>query len=133
MELQCPFERILVGGFAACSQSSRVAEGERLSVACASPVACTNCRTLVALLREHARFTLKVTNPDAALPFGKEMKVMLGGLHGLRRLLGQDIADGIESDIHRVVAVAQGRFGSLAELPFSDIVRDIAAIRPRRS
>jgi hypothetical protein len=132
VEFQCPFEKPILGAFAGCSQSSRVAVGERLNVVCGSAVACRNCRTLLALLREHARFTLKLTHIDAVLPFGMEMKVMLGGLRGLQRALDPETTAAPVADIHDTVARAHERFGSLAALPFSEIMRDVAAIRPRR-
>jgi hypothetical protein len=131
VELQCPFEKPILGAFAGCSQSSRVAVGERLGVVCASAVACQNCHTLLALLREHARFALKVADPKAVLPFGKEMKIMLGGLRGLRHALEPGASDAAIDDIHQTVVRAQESFGSLTALPFSEIVRAIASIRPR--
>ncbi|MCR4300801.1 MAG: hypothetical protein NUV51_04255 [Sulfuricaulis sp.] len=56
---------------------------ERMGVNCRSDIARNNCITLLALMRDRARFALKVTDTSDHLPFGKEIKVMIGGLIGL--------------------------------------------------
>jgi len=81
------------------------------------------------LLRDKARFVLKVTDTRGKMPFGKELRVMLGGLAGLVEVLG--MPDGIR-DIDALVRMAQERYGSFDRLPFERVVRHIAATPPRR-
>lgn len=87
MDTPCPFEKAILSGRCGCVKSERFAVGERLGVACTSPVARQNCGTLLALLRERARFRLKITSATAPWPFGKEMRLMLGTLDGIKRSL----------------------------------------------
>ena len=39
------------------------------------------------LVRQNARFALKVTDTSERMPFGKEMKVVIGGLIGAGKVL----------------------------------------------
>lgn len=131
-EADCPFEKPILSAQCACELAARSAIGEHLRVHCRSALACTNCQTLLALLRERARFALKLADPDAPMPFGKEMRLTVGGLAGLQRALEGTVDRAGVANIHRLVQDAQARYGSLAELPFHEIVKAIAAFQPRR-
>jgi hypothetical protein len=122
----CIFERALQAGCAACELAVRHALAEREAVACASPVARTNCATLLALLRERSAFALKLP-PDAAAPHAVTLKVQCGGLAGLRRSV-----DAGSDDVHRLVAAARERHDSLVDLAWPEIVAAVASWRGRR-
>ena len=124
--LPCVFEKAIAAGCAACATSSRSALAEREAIGCASPTARTNCATLAALVRERATFALKLA-PAGSLPHSVTMRLACGGLAGLRRCV-----DPGEDDVHRLVAAAQARFGSLTELPWPDVVAAVVAWRGRR-
>jgi hypothetical protein len=104
-----------------------------MGVECRSDIARNNCATLLAFMRERARFALKVTDTSAGLPFGKEMKVMLGGLIGLQQQMatGEVAADRVQN-IHALVQQAQAAYGSLDALPYQEIVKSIAAFQGKR-
>ena len=94
---RCPFEKAILGTQCACEMASRFSVAEQMGVECRSDIARNNCATLLAFMRERARFALKVTDTSANLPFGKEMKVMLGGLIGLQRQMATgEVAAGAE-------------------------------------
>ncbi len=112
--------------------AQRYAVAERLGVQCGSALAAANCRTLLGLIRSHSRFALKVTDTREALPFGKELKIMIGGVRGLQQLIDPETPGEEVTDIHGLVQQAQQSFGSLANLPFQDIVKSVAAYQPRR-
>lgn len=131
-EADCPFEKAILSGQCACELAARSALGEQLRVRCRSALACTNCRTLLALLRERARFALKHADPAAPMPFGKEMRLMVGGLVGLQRALEGGSDRPAVTDVHGLVQDAQSRYGRLEGLPFQEIVKTIAAFQPRR-
>lgn len=145
MTTPCPFEKVILAGRCGCAHAERYAVGERLGVVCISPVAHHNCRTLLALLRDRARFALKAPSAAVPWPFGKEMRVMLGGLAGLKRLLASEKECGQEAglapprtqqepdieNIHALVRRAQEAYGALEALPFRELVRSIARRRPR--
>ena len=94
---RCPFEKTILSVQCACEMASRFSIAEQMGVECRSDFAHNNCTTLLAFMRERARFVLKVTDTSAGLPFGKEMKVMLGGLIGLQRQMATgEVAAGAE-------------------------------------
>lgn len=127
----CPFEKPILSARCGCENATRNVQAERISVGCRSPIAQHNCRLLVEMLKERSRFALKVRDPWQDLPFGKQMRVMVGGLTGLRRVLDPQAA-GPVANVHALVCAAQERFGSLDSLPFDEIVRAIAALPPKR-
>ena len=133
MNPRCPFEKAILSAQCACEMASRFSVAEQMGVECRSDIARNNCATLLAFMRERARFALKVTDTSAGLPFGKEMKVMLGGLIGLqRRMATEEGAAGRVQNIHSLVQQAQAAYGSLDALPYQEIVKSIAAYQGKR-
>ena len=125
----CVFAKALLARSAACSLSRRHSMGERELLACGSPVARINCGTLAALLHERARFALRLPAPGQPLMHVHALKLQCGGLAALRRVL-----DTAHDDVHHLVRLAQETHGSLAALPWQDIVPVITGwqARPRR-
>jgi len=121
----CAFDKALLAHSACCALARRrsVAEGEQL--ACNSPVALANCTTLVALLRERSTFALRL--PRGPLMHAQALKLQCGGVQGIRNAL--QTAD---DDVHRLVGQAEQRWGSLTDLPWDAVVRDVVAWPPRR-
>jgi len=130
---RCPFEKAILGTQCACEMASRFSVAEQMGVECRSDIARNNCATLLAFMRERARFALKVTDTSAGLPFGKEMKVMLGGLIGLQRQMATgEVAAVRVQNIHALVQQAQAAYGSLDALPYQEIVKSIATFQGKR-
>jgi hypothetical protein len=123
----CVFAKALLAQQAACELARRRSVGERSVVDCGSPVALTNCSTLAALLRERARFTLRLRPESRPLLHVQALRLQCGGLEALQQVL-----DAAERDVHRLVVRAQQRHGSLAELPWAALVAKLAAWQPRR-
>lgn len=109
-----------------------MAIGERVGVHCRSDIARTNCSMLLQLWRHKSRFALKVTDTAERMPFGKEMKVMLGGLEGLAQELNEAGVLAPVANVHVLVAQAQQHFGGLASLPYDRIIRSITTCQVRR-
>lgn len=126
---RCAFEKPILSAQCHCPLATRTALGEALRVRCQSESASNRCFVLRNLLRDKARFALKVTDTRGKMPFGKELRVMIGGLAGLAAVL--EVPDG-SRDIDALIRLAQERFGSLEALPFERVVRQIAATPPRR-
>ncbi|HSD96048.1 MAG TPA: hypothetical protein VLB06_02790 [Sulfuricaulis sp.] len=131
---RCPFEKAILSVQCECEMAARFSIAEQMGVECRSDIARNNCATLLVYLRERARFVLKVTDTSAGLPFGKEMKVMLGGLIGLQRQMAtEEGAAAVRvQNIHALVQQAQAAYGSLDALPYQEIVRTIAAYHGKR-
>ena len=131
---RCPFEKAILSVQCDCEMATRFSIAEQMGVECRSDIARNNCTTLLVYLRERARFVLKVTDTSAGLPFGKEMKVMLGGLIGLQRQMATEerTTAARVQNIHALVQQAQAAYGSLDALPYQEIVRTIAAYHGKR-
>lgn len=127
--LPCVFERALLAQTAACELARRQSVGEALHLFCASPVARSACGTLYGLLREKSAFALHLKATNRILPHAMVMKIQCGGLAGLREVVAPDTH---APDVHRLVRDATERFGSLDALPFSEIVKGVAAFQLRR-
>lgn len=123
----CVFANALLTRSAVCELSHRLALAERDQLLCSHPVARTNCATLAALLHERARFALRLPPPGRPLVHAQVMRLQCGGLAGLQHSL-----QAVEPDVHRMVGQAQSRHGSLADLPFEQLVQAIVAWQPRR-
>ncbi|MBI3546714.1 MAG: hypothetical protein HY081_09025 [Gammaproteobacteria bacterium] len=132
VNMRCPFEKTILSAQCACAMATRFSVAEQMGVDCRGDIARNNCITLLGLMRERARFVLKLTETAGHLPFGKEMKVMLGGLLGLQRQItpGENV-DHV-ADIHALVQQAQAAYGSLQNLPYQEIVKSIAAFHGKR-
>ena len=129
---RCPFEKAILSARCDCEMATRFSIAEQMGVGCRSHFACNNCSTLLALMRENARFALGLTNTSGNLAFGKEMKVMIGGLIGLQQVMAQaDVADGLRN-VHALVQQAQTAYGSLESLPYQEIVKSIAVFQIKR-
>ncbi|MBI3574830.1 MAG: hypothetical protein HY083_04165 [Gammaproteobacteria bacterium] len=130
---RCPFEKAILSVQCDCELATRFSIAEQMGVECRSDIARNNCATLLVYLRERARFALKVTDTSAGLPFGKEMKVMLGGLIGLQRQMATEEGAAAQvQNIHALVQQAQAAYGSLDALPYQEIVKSIAAFQGKR-
>jgi hypothetical protein len=124
---RCPFEKAILSAQCACELATRFSIAEQTVVNCRSGIARNNCTTLLALMRERARFALKVMDTSDSLPFGKEMKVMIGGLIGLQGLLTTQQGAARVGNIHALVREAQEKYNSLGSLPYQEIVKSITA------
>lgn len=133
-ERACVFERAILTLQCDCSRAERFCIAEREGVACKSAEGHARCAILVETLRDQARFALRdaAAEGGAALPYGKAMRVQVGGLRGLRALLdpAADTPDTVP-DVYALVAQAVDSFGSLTALPYSAIMPHIAAYRGR--
>lgn len=131
---KCPFEKAILSAQCGCEKSTPFSVAEQMGVACTSDIARNNCQMLLALMRDRARFALKVTDTSEGLPFGKEMRVMIGGLLGLQRVLfSEDSSDHSKvENIYALVNRAQACHGSLESLPYQEIVKSIAGYQGRR-
>lgn len=123
----CVFARALQARVAMCECAQRNQRGEREVIDCASPVARTNCATLGALLHERARFALRLPAAGQPMMHAQALRLHCGGLLALQHAL-----DAARPDVHGMVGAAQERFGSLTDLPWPELVRDLAAWQGRR-
>jgi hypothetical protein len=127
--LPCVFERALLARHAVCSLAESHALAERETIACTAPLARAECGRLAGLLRGKSAFALKLPSTQRILPHAQMMRIQCGGLDGLRQVLDPEAP---AVDVHRLVCLARERHGELDQLPFSDIVKGVAAWQGRR-
>jgi hypothetical protein len=116
----CPFEKTILSSCAACLKAEKHNIAEREIVACNDKEALARCIALRDLLRHNFTFALGKPHIDGPLPHAQEMRLQCGGLKGLQSAL--DDSDEVR-DVSALVAMAQHKFGELADFPYAEIVR----------
>ena len=127
---RCVYEKSINSRVCNCSLAKRFNLADREGVSCNLPQAQKICVELIQVLREKARFTLQQTSIDGPLPHNAEIKIQNGGVKGLVKLI--DTPTCTEQDIYRVLDTAIKKYQSLDQLPYSDIMQEIAAYQGRR-
>jgi hypothetical protein len=132
-ERVCAFEKGILAGHCGCSLATRVAIAEREGVHCRTDAAQRQCFDLLDLLRHGARFTLKLGQATWVLPHNKAMRLQVGGVRGIYAVLHpeQELPPYID-DIHGLLREARLVFGELEELPFGEIIKQVAAFKGRQ-
>jgi len=132
-ERRCVFEKAILSRRCACTLSTRFYLADREGIACGSATAHRRCSHLITLLRENARFALKITTFEDELPHAKEIKVQNGGLLGLQRILRSDLGKKNVADVAALTVLGESTYGSLEQLPYQEIVKSIVTFegRPR--
>jgi hypothetical protein len=130
---RCVFEKAINSRRCNCRHSARFHLADREGVACESEAGNALCLALLGTLRRKARFSLHITQADAPLPHAKEIRVQIGGMLGLQKLLHPDLASGDSvSDINGLAGEAIDRYGSIENLPYEMIVQTLANFEGRR-
>ena len=134
-EQRCIFEKAINARRCTCSLSQRFNLADREGVACSSAAGANRCKHLLELLRKNAKFALQMTNVPGPLPHAKEVKVQIGGLLGLQKLLDPSLLDeALVHDINGLAETALQQYQTLENLPYSEIVKSVVTFegRPRR-
>jgi hypothetical protein len=132
-ERYCAFEKGILTNQCNCSEAEKFCIAEREGVHCGSDEAQETCVALLDLLRQQARFALKVNEQQRALPHAKAMRLQIGGLRGIAVALDPEAPAPAEiADVRDLLLAAIARFGDLEHLPFPQIMQQIAAYRGRR-
>lgn len=112
--------------------SQRFNLADREGVSCLDNAGNLRCKELLDLLRKNASFALQMTAVPGPLPHAKEVKVQIGGMLGIQRLLHSDLAsDELVHDINGLTVTASEQFDSLQGLPFTEIVKSIVSFEGR--
>lgn len=122
----CAFEKSVLINQCNCSKAERFCIAEREGVHCLSEEGQARCLDALSILRDHATFALRELT-EGKLPHGKAMRVQIGGMRGLNKLLNGD--DSQVPDVDAILQEAIQRWGSLEQLPFSEIMPSIAAYK----
>lgn len=131
-ERRCIFEKAILSRRCACMCATCFYLADREGAACDAEQAHRRCLRLIALLRESAKFALKITAIEGELPHAKEIKVQAGGLLGLQKVLKPESDASDVADIAALVALGERSFGTLENFPYQEIVKSIIAFEGRR-
>ena len=129
---RCVFEKAINARRSSCGLSQRFNLADREGVSCCSETGAKRCKQLLELLRKNANFALQMTNVPGPLPHAKEVKIQIGGMLGLQKLLRPQLHDGeLVHDINELLEVALQQYRSLDNLPYSEIVKSIVIFEGR--
>jgi hypothetical protein len=130
---RCVFEKAINSRRCICTQAARFNLADREGVACESDAGNTLCIELLDAMRRNARFTLHITHADGPLPHAKEIRVQIGGLLGLQKLLHPDLAhaDSVYN-INGLASEALERYRHIEDLPYDLIVQTIVNFKGRK-
>ena len=123
--LPCPFAKAILARCCQCSLCLKHNIAEREVASCSDSTAQSACQALVDLLLDKALFALK--HAQSEIPHAKAMKIQCGGLAGIAEACGAS-----RDDVHALVLTAVEKFGSLDDLPYSEIMKSIAAFEIRK-
>ncbi len=129
---RCVFEKALTNNQGKCRASAHFCLADREGYGCKSKEMASNCRELLEKLRENSRFILKLHAVGTQLPHNMDIRVQVGGLRGLRAVLGSEETETLIPDIRALIEQAAQEYDNLDELPYSEIVQSIASFQVRR-
>ncbi len=127
--LQCPFEKTLNSRRCVCSKMERIHLADRECVGCQDKTAWQHCHAFLKLLRSNARFALKITDLEAPLPHGKEIKVQTGSIIGMQELFQ---LPGNKPDIYRLLQAALDEYQQFENLPLDKLMPAIVHFKARQ-
>ena len=133
--IRCVFEKALTNNQAKCQLSRHFCLADREGYSCEDSEASSKCQDLLEKLREKSLFVLKLHNNDP-LPHNMELRVQVGGVTGLAKLImpsdeNLDITSAIEN-IKGVIDQVVEKYGSLEQLPYSEIIQSVEQFQGRR-
>ncbi len=130
-DIRCVFEKALTNRQAKCALSRHFCLADREGYSCESAESSGKCRELLKLLRKNSTFALKLREIDGPLPHNMEIRVQVGGLTGLAKLLDSASTPPLD-DISQILAQAQKKVGTLDKLPYSEIIQSVVQFQGRR-
>lgn len=128
--VRCVFEKALTNHQAKCTLARHFCLADREGYSCQSVEASQKCSELLKMLRENSIFALKLREIDGPLPHNMEIRVQAGGLIGLAKLFEK--VDAPPEGISRLRVQAQEKYGSLENLPYSEIIQSVVQFQGRR-
>jgi hypothetical protein len=134
--VRCVFEKALTNNRAKCVLSRHFWLADREGYACKDMGASDQCGELLKKLRENSIFVLKLHEINGPLPHNMELRVQVGGIAGLSKLVQKEKTvesdQHVTDDIHGVLNRAIEDFGSLETLPYSKIIQSVVQFQGRQ-
>ena len=134
--VRCAFEKALTNHQAKCHLSKHFCLADREGYSCENAESSLQCNELLQKIRKKSIFVFKLRNIDGPLPHNMEIRVQAGGITGLLKLLDSQVESqrGIVKidDISGLLNKAIEKFGSLNDLPYSEIIQSVLQFQGRR-
>lgn len=134
--VRCAFEKALTNHQAKCHLSKHFCLADREGYSCKNAESSLKCNELLQKIREKSIFIFKLRNIDGPLPHNMEIRVQAGGITGVLKLLDSQVESqqGIikVENISGLVNKAIEKFGSLNDLPYSEIIQSVLQFQGRR-
>lgn len=146
--VRCVFEKALTSNQAKCAQSKHFCLADREGYACSDKEYSIKCAEFLEKLRKSSVFALKLRNVSGPLPHNMELRVQAGGINGLTKLNQEKLSqerssqekpdkaepqvDEIPTGINDIINRSIERFGSLNDLPYSQIIQSVVQFRGRQ-
>ena len=133
-EVFCAFEKSVLTNECRCRHAERFCIAEREGVHCKNEPSQGRCLRWLELLREHAKFALRTEEERRLLPHGKAIRLQVGGMRGVHKVMAPDKASTPNpiDDIDALLTATEQRFDTLEAVPFSDVMREVAAYQVRK-
>jgi len=130
---RCVFEKAINARRCDCCKSKRFLLAGREGVGCDCETNLGMCTSILNEIRSRARFALQLTQVQGVLPHNKEIRVQVGGMQGLRDATLDENPGLLKvEDIHSVINAAVEKYGDVASLPYSEIIKSVTACEGRR-
>ncbi|MXX98358.1 MAG: hypothetical protein F4Y58_00410 [Gammaproteobacteria bacterium] len=127
---KCPFQVPQIKRDFACTLGVEMTRRDGVAVACRSSSSSYRCCELYEQLKQVALDAFDMNDDLLQVPQSLYIKVQYGGLLGLQRLLGDVRQDVL--DISSLVAQLYERYGTIENVPCSQVKTDIQSCRLRR-
>ena len=131
----CVFEKALTNHRLKCPLSNHFCLADREGYSCESYEPSVKCNELLQKLRKNSAFALKIRDIDNPLPHNMEIRVQVGGVTGLARLINETIEVeqlSLLDDVHGILNQVIEQFGSLDKLPYSEIIQSVVQFQGRQ-
>jgi hypothetical protein len=140
VSVRCVFEKALTSNHARCHLSRHFCLADREGYACNDVESSIKCRKFLEILREKSTFVLKVQEIKGPLPHNMEIRVQVGGITGLAKLVERQVDKQTDrqlrqpmvEDIYGLIEKTTERIGPLETLPYSEIIQSVVRFKGRR-
>ena len=133
--VRCVFEKALTNKQLKCPLANHFCLADREGYSCNSDKSSKNCDKLLQKLRKKSAFVLKLRDIDSPLPHNMEIRVQVGGITGMARLVmaeGESQTRPLLDDINATIKRVVNQFGPLDNLPYSEIIQSVVQFQGRR-
>lgn len=141
--IRCVFEKALTNNHASCHLAKHFCLADREGYSCENEESAARCADILGKIRNKSTFVLKLQDVNGPLPHNMEIRVQVGGVAGLvksalmKPAITSDVSESVENasaknDIDLAMTAAIERFGSIDNLPYSEIMQSVVKFQGRR-